>query len=140
MNIIVHVLIIPIVKGRNGFYVAFISRRERNPEPGRNSLLFTNSFQLQKDHRQPSTTPNIYIATRPTRLGIQWRLDHANSRLGARHHHADSSSLTISLVRGQDCIYSGTRTMLSIAIPLVLHFLLPRCNKDQSGLSHRLHY
>ena len=39
-----------------------ISRRDRNQEPGRNSLLFTNSskrvFQLHKDHRQSSTTPH----------------------------------------------------------------------------------
>ena len=38
---------------------------------------------LQKDHRQSSTTPHIYIATWPTRLGIQRRLEPANSRLGS---------------------------------------------------------
>ena len=42
---------------------------------------------MQRDHRQPSTTLHIYIATRQTRLGIEKRLESSNSRLGARHHN-----------------------------------------------------
>ena len=62
-----------------------IWRRDRNPEPGKNSHheWFQGVFQLQKDHRQPSTTLHIYITTRSTRLDIQRRIEHANSRLGA---------------------------------------------------------
>ena len=48
----------------------------QNPEPESNSLLslrerFQGVIQLQKDQRQPSTTPHSYIATRQTRLGNQ---------------------------------------------------------------------
>ena len=41
------------------------------------------SFSCLKGHRQPSTTRDIYIATRPTRLAIQRRLVPVNSRVGA---------------------------------------------------------
>ena len=61
------------VTSRNGF----LRRSEINslhvghtatrpiPEPARNSPLFTNSSNASYN-RQPSTTPHIYIATRPT--------------------------------------------------------------------------
>ena len=35
-----------------------------------NVLFCQGVFQLQKDHRQPSTTPHIYIASGPTRFGV----------------------------------------------------------------------
>ena len=64
---------------RNGVLRRFQQLRSyrdetETPEPGGNSLLFAISskgvFQLHKDHRQSSTMPRIYIASRPTRLGI----------------------------------------------------------------------
>ena len=59
-----------------GFYVAFKSLRSyrdkiethiREAVPSLHKL-FQGVFQLQKDHRQPSTATHIYIETRPTHL------------------------------------------------------------------------
>ena len=52
--------------------------------PDSRPLPFQGVFNLQKDHMYPSTPPHIYKASRPTTLGIQWRLEPANSRLRAR--------------------------------------------------------
>ena len=72
-----------------------ILQRGRKSEPERNSLLFTNSskgfFQLQKDHRRPSTMPHMYIATRPTRLGIQQSLEENWCPLGKKILHMPTS-------------------------------------------------
>ena len=61
-----------------------ISRKEPGTE-NRFSSLHARVFLLQKDQRQPSTMPHIYLATRLTRVGTQQRLEHSDSHFGARH-------------------------------------------------------
>ena len=70
-----------------GFYVAFnslghISMRQK-PGTGKkfpsHHKEFQGVFQFQKGHRQPSTMPHIYKATRPTRLEIQRNLEPAHA-------------------------------------------------------------
>ena len=58
-----------------GFYVAFISRRDRNPEPGRISLLFTNSsksFSGDSNLRTHAWKPGV-VTTKPTRIPLGTR-------------------------------------------------------------------
>ena len=63
-------------KGRNGFYAVFnslghIATRQKHGTGKEFAPLqewFQGVFKLQKDHRQPSTTPHNYIAIKPTHL------------------------------------------------------------------------
>ena len=98
-----------------------ILRRDRNPELGRNSLLlggyFQGIFQLQKDHRQPSTMPHIYIATKPIRSwgssGDSNQQAHA-WELGARHcNHSQGSGRNRHLAQ----YYSPTKFDQNIIEP-----------------------
>ena len=59
-----------------------IATRSKRGIPFSSRIVPREFVQLQKDHRQPFTTPHIYIATRPTR---SW--GDSKSRLGARHRH-----------------------------------------------------
>ena len=76
-------------EGKNGFLSRFQQLRSYM---GKNSLLFTNSskgvFQLQKDHRTPSTTPHICF--------INLTLVPANSSSEARNRNHYAVSYHVS--------------------------------------------
>ena len=61
-----------------------IETRDREEIPF-SSRKVLRGLIVVEDHTHPYTTLLFYIATRPTRLEIKWRLEHGNSRLGGRH-------------------------------------------------------
>ena len=61
-------------------------RETRNQiETAFSSQTVPKDFSVTENHRQPSKTSYIYIATRPTGLRIQRRFEPAHSCLGARY-------------------------------------------------------
>ena len=75
-----------------GFNVAFnsLGHIKMRQKPGMGKKLsslhkkFEEIFELQKNHRQPSTMPPIYIANRPTRFWTQQRVETCELALGSQ--------------------------------------------------------